>query len=51
MAMRILAVIFSAIAALFIAVFLLIWFMPGMQDRIVQGGMTRQIAHRRTRPT
>jgi len=45
MAMRYLAVIFSAIAALFIAVFLLIYFMPGMQDRIIQGGMTRQIAH------
>jgi ribonuclease Z len=42
--MRYLAVVFSAIAALFIAVFLLIYFMPGMQDRIIQGGLTRQIA-------
>jgi ribonuclease Z len=44
MAMSRFAVVFSAIAALFIAGFLLIWFMPGMQDRIIQGGMTRQIA-------
>jgi ribonuclease Z len=44
MAMGRFAVVFSAVAALFIAGFLLIWFMPGMQDRIIEGGMTRQIA-------
>ena len=31
-------------AALLIAGFLMIWFMPGMQDRIIQGGMARGIA-------
>jgi len=43
--MRGIAFVFSAVAALLIAGFLLIYFMPGMQDRIIEGGMARGIAH------
>lgn len=41
--MRRIAVIFSGLAALTAVLFLLVWFMPGLQDKIVRGGMVRAL--------
>jgi len=41
--MRRIAVIFSGLAALTAVLFLLVWFMPGLQEKIVRGGMVRAL--------
>ena len=37
-------IVVGAVAAVLLAAFALVWFVPSVQDRIVQGAMTRQIA-------
>jgi ribonuclease Z len=37
-------IVVGAVAAVMLAAFALVWFVPSVQDRIVQGAMTRQIA-------
>jgi hypothetical protein len=37
-------IVLGAVVAVLAGAFALIWFVPAVQDRIVQSGMTRQIA-------
>ncbi len=42
--MKRVVIVVGAVAAVLLAAFALVWFVPSVQDRIVQGAMTRQIA-------
>ena len=49
--MKRVAIVLGAVVAVLLGAFALIWFVPGVQDRIVQIAMTRQIAKKPARRT
>ena len=42
--MKRVVIVLGAVAAVLLGAFALVWFVPSVQDRIVQSAMTRQVA-------